>query len=152
MFRSICDLYYNQYSYWLYKDVHVNLCFIRLVDISSLLVPCVLCFRNTVGRKLSLWWAFLSVSRQVLISWQSLNIVFILQYHVFTKFLILHTKRQKYLTFGWISIWVSLAYSLLDHCLLYFALHKTQGTRRLDEFCEYMTLQYKYNIHTLSRY
>jgi hypothetical protein len=43
MFRSICDLYYNQYSYWLYKDVHVNLCFIRLVDISSLLVPCVLC-------------------------------------------------------------------------------------------------------------
>jgi hypothetical protein len=43
MFRSICDLYYNQYSYWLYKDVHVNLCFIRLVDISSFLVPCVLC-------------------------------------------------------------------------------------------------------------
>ena len=39
-------------------------------------------FRNTVGRKASLWWGFLSVSRRVLISWQSMNIVFILQCHV----------------------------------------------------------------------
>ena len=54
----------------------------------------------------------------VFISRQCMYIVFILQYLVFTKFLNLHTKRQKHLgVYG--------AF-LVDHCILRFALHKTQ--------------------------
>jgi hypothetical protein len=86
-------------------------------------------FRNR--KKNGHWWAFLSGSRLVLINLIfPVNVcifVFILQCHVFRKFLNLNTKMQKHLTFCW-GVYRD---SLFNHSLLHLALHKTQGTRRL---------------------
>ena len=63
----------------------------------------------------------------------NVGILFILQCHACKKcYKFTYEKGKNIEHFGGISCWISTKWSVFDQCLLRFALHNTQDTRRLN--------------------